>query len=80
MNATRVFFAAELVKHWIGRNVYPFHELTVAKIFNMTKFKEVDHYFTKKHSKPSYIAKVRLQVMLKNSLTYFGRTINGEEN
>ena len=36
--------AAELVKHWLWSNVYPIHELTVAKIFNMmTEFKAVDH-------------------------------------
>ena len=35
----------ELVKHWIWSNVYPIHELTVAKkIFNvMREFKAVDH-------------------------------------
>ena len=55
MNAARV--TAELVKHWISSNVYPIHELTVPKIFNMmTEFKAVDHYPTKKRSKPSYIA------------------------
>ena len=45
MNAARVV-AAELVKHCIWSNVYPIHELTVAKkIFNMkTEFKAVDHY------------------------------------
>ena len=49
MNAARVV-AAELVEHWIWSNVYPIHELTVAKkIFNMmTEFKAVDHYPKKK--------------------------------
>ena len=58
MNAARVV-AAELVEHWIWSNVYPIHELTVAKkIFNMmTEFKAVDHYPMKKRSKPLYAAK-----------------------
>ena len=58
MNAARVV-AGELVEHWIWNNVYPIHELTVAKkIFNMmTKFKAVDHYPKIKRLKPSYVAK-----------------------
>ena len=51
--------AAELVKHWIWSNVYPIHELTVAKkIFNMvTEFKALDHCLKKKCSKPSCLPK-----------------------
>ena len=57
INAARVV-AAELVKYWMWSNVYPIHELTVAKIFDiMTEFKAVDHYRKKKRSKPSYVAK-----------------------
>ena len=44
LSAARVV-ADELVKRWIWSNVYPIHELTVAKIFNMmAEFKTVDHY------------------------------------
>ena len=58
MSVARVV-AAELVKHWIWTNVYPIHELTVAKkIFNLvTEFKALDHYLKKKCSKPSYLPK-----------------------
>ena len=58
MNAARIV-AAALVKHWIWSNANSIHELIVAeKIFNiMTKFKAVDHYLQKKHSKPSCVAK-----------------------
>ena len=48
MSAARVV-AAELVERWIWSNVYPIHELTVAKVFNMmTEFKAVNHYPRKK--------------------------------
>jgi len=50
MNIARIV-AVQLVNHWIWSNVYPIHELTVAKIFNMmTEFKVVDHYPEKKGS------------------------------
>ena len=58
INAARAV-AAELVKYWIGSNVDPIHELTVAKmIFNMmTEFKPLEHYPKKKCSKPWCVAK-----------------------
>jgi len=58
MNAARVV-ANELARLWIWNNVYPVHELTIAKkIFEMMKeFRIVDHYPKNKRSKPSYTAK-----------------------
>ena len=48
MNAAGVV-DAELVKHWIWSNVYPTHQLTVAKIFStVTEFKAV---FLEHHNK-----------------------------
>ena len=36
MNAAKIV-AAEPVEHWIGSNVYPIHQLTIVKIFNMKR-------------------------------------------
>ena len=54
MDAARTV-ASELAKLWIWSNVYPVHELTVArKIFDMMKdFKAIDHYPKKKTFKTS---------------------------